>query len=85
MVLGDGSMGIGKKKFDKILVSAACPRIPVQLLDNLKSGGKLIAPIGEPYGNQELVSVEKPKKGDPVMKRLGSVSFVPLRGEYGWK
>lgn len=85
VILGDGPKNLEKKKYDKILVSAACPKIPVQLLDNLKSGGELIAPIGEPYGDQELIAVKKPKKGDPAVKRIGSVAFVPLRGEYGWR
>jgi protein-L-isoaspartate(D-aspartate) O-methyltransferase len=85
IILGDGSKGLEKKKFDKILVSAACPQVPVPLLDNLKAGGILIAPIGEPYGSQELLAVKKEKKGKPTMKSLGSVVFVPLRGEYGWK
>jgi protein-L-isoaspartate(D-aspartate) O-methyltransferase len=85
IILGDGTKGIDKKKFDKILISAACPKVPVPLLNNLKAGGILIAPIGEPYGSQELIAVRKEKKGDPTMKSLGSVVFVPLRGEYGWK
>lgn len=85
VILGDGTKGVDKKKFDKILISAACPKVPVPLLDNLKSGGILIAPIGEPYGSQELLAVKKERKGNPTMKSLGSVVFVPLRGEYGWK
>lgn len=85
LILGDGTKGLAKRKFDKILVSAACPKIPVTLLDNLKTGGVLIAPVGERYGGQELLAVKKEKKGKPTMKSLGSVVFVPLRGEYGWK
>ena len=36
IILGDGTKGLEKKKFDKILVSAACPQIPTALLENLK-------------------------------------------------
>ena len=85
LILGDGSKGLEKKKFDKILISATCPEIPTTLLDQLKAGGMIIAPIGEPYGRQELVCVKKEKDGKASMKSLGSVAFVPLRGEYGWK
>jgi protein-L-isoaspartate(D-aspartate) O-methyltransferase len=85
IILGDFSKAFGKKKFDKILISATCPEIPNVLVDNLKSGGMVIAPVGEPYGNQELVCVKKEKSGKIVMKSLGPVVFVPLRGEYGWK
>jgi len=85
LILGDGSKGLEKMKFDKILISATCPEIPQALLGQLKNGGMMIAPVGEPYGHQELVCVKKEKQGKAVMKSLGSVVFVPLRGEYGWK
>jgi len=85
LILSDGSKGLEKMKFDKILISATCPEIPQALLDQLKNGGMIIAPVGEPYGHQELVCVKKEKQNKVVMKSLGSVVFVPLRGEYGWK
>jgi len=87
LILGDGCKGVnlGKKKFDKIFISATCPKIPKPLIEQLKNGGMIIAPIGEPYGHQELVCVKKTKQGKIVMKSLGPVVFVPLRGEHGWK
>jgi protein-L-isoaspartate(D-aspartate) O-methyltransferase len=85
LVLGDGSKAAGKKKFDKILISATAPEIPKSLIGQLKPGGMIIAPVGEPYGRQELVAVQKTKEGKVVTKNLGSVIFVPLKGEYGWK
>jgi len=85
LILGDGSKGVDKKKFDKIIVSATCPEIPKPLIKQLKNDGMIIAPVGEPYGHQELVCVKKTKQGKAVMKNLGGVVFVPLRGEYGWK
>jgi len=85
LILGDGSKGVEKKKFDKIIVSATCPEIPKPLIKQLKAGGMIIAPVGEPYGHQELIAVKKTKQGKIVMKNLGGVVFVPLRGEHGWK
>jgi len=85
LILGDGSKGVDKKRFDKIIVSATCPEVPKPLIKQLKAGGMIIAPVGEPYGHQELVAVKKTKNGKTVMKNLGGVVFVPLRGEFGWK
>ena len=85
LILGDGSKGVDKKKFDKIIVSATCPEVPKPLIKQLKAGGMIIAPVGEQYSHQELVCVQKTKQGKLVMKNLGGVVFVPLRGKYGWK
>lgn len=85
LILGDGSKGVNKKKFDKIIVSATCPEVPKPLTEQLKKGGMIIAPVGEQYGHQELVCVQKTKQGKIVKKNLGGVVFVPLRGKYGWK
>jgi len=84
LMLGDISKGIGKKKYDKIIVSATSPEVPEILIDNLKLGGTMIVPVGNPIGGQELIVVKNTKKG-PMMKSLGSVMFVPLKGAYGWK
>jgi protein-L-isoaspartate(D-aspartate) O-methyltransferase len=64
--------------FDAILVAAAPHAVPKQLLDQLKDGGRLVAPIG-PEGKQELLRLTR--RGDQyIRERLGFVSFVPLVG-----
>jgi len=64
--------------FDAILVAAAPHAVPRQLLEQLKEGGRLVAPIG-PEGKQELLRLTR--RGDQyVRERLGFVSFVPLVG-----
>jgi len=64
--------------FDAILVAAAPHAVPKQLLEQLKDGGRLVAPIG-PEGKQELLRLTR--RGDQYMReRLGFVSFVPLVG-----
>ena len=64
--------------FDAILVAAAPHAVPMKLLEQLKDGGRLVAPIG-PEGQQELLRLTR--RGDQYMReRLGFVSFVPLVG-----
>ena len=85
LMSGDVSRAVGKDKFDRIFVSATAPEVPKPLIGMLKPEGMIIAPVGDKYGNQELVAVMKTKDGKMLMKPLGSVVFVPLQGEYGFK
>lgn len=86
LVLGDGSKGLPKEApFDKIIVSAACPEIPRPLIKQLKPGGILVAPVGGISSGQDLIYLEKTKKGELIRKGLGGVIFVPLVGKYGYK
>ncbi len=62
--------------FDGILVAAAPPDVPDDLLRQLADGGRLVIPVGRP-GRQELVCITR--SGDDLARRsLGWVSFVPL-------
>ncbi len=64
--------------FDAILVAAAPHAVPKALLEQLREGGRLVAPVG-PEGQQELLRLTR--RGDQyVRERLGFVSFVPLVG-----
>ncbi|MFH1623440.1 MAG: methyltransferase domain-containing protein [Candidatus Aenigmatarchaeota archaeon] len=83
LVLGDVSSVIDNEKFDRIFVSATAPEVPKPLPALLKPDGMLIVPIGDAYGDQELVAVLKTKDGKLLTKNLGPVAFVPLRGKYG--
>ena len=62
--------------YDGIIVAAAAPRIPEQLLEQLAPGGRLVAPIGPP-GRQELMLVTRENEHFEQTP-LGAVSFVPL-------
>jgi protein-L-isoaspartate(D-aspartate) O-methyltransferase len=75
----DGAEGWKRQApFDAILVAAAPHAVPLKLLEQLKEGGRLVAPIG-PEGQQELLRLTR--RGDQYMReRLGYVSFVPLVG-----
>ena len=82
LVKGDGGLGYSKlSPYDRISVTAACIRIPPPLVEQLKVGGKLIAPVIE-NRNQYLVLLEKEDKGIKG-KVLCKVLYVSLRGMYG--
>ncbi|HMH27949.1 MAG TPA: protein-L-isoaspartate(D-aspartate) O-methyltransferase [Steroidobacteraceae bacterium] len=73
----DGNVGwAARAPFDGILLTAAPHTVPPALFEQLKTGGRLIAPVG-PEGKQELFRYTK---GETRIDRqsLGAVSFVPL-------
>lgn len=75
---GDGSRGWPEQApFDAILVTAAAETVPEHLMEQLRIGGVLVAPIGSRRGIQELVRMER-TEDEPKVERLGGVSFVPL-------
>jgi len=79
----DGSQGYGKEApYDRIIVTAACPEIPKPLVDQLKEGGIIIAPVGSFLG-QKMVKGTK-RKGGLETYSLGDFVFVPLKGKYGY-
>lgn len=84
VVLGDGSRGLpSHAPFDKILVAAAAPQLPSELVDQMADGGKMILPIGS-RNEQQLHLVRK--VGDEiVITKEDLCRFVPLVGEQGWK
>lgn len=76
--VGDGYGGwLEEAPFDAILVAAAPPRLPDALVEQLKSGGRLVIPIGT--GDQELVRVTR-GPGGLQREMLLPVRFVPLTG-----
>jgi protein-L-isoaspartate(D-aspartate) O-methyltransferase len=82
---GDGTLGWeAHAPFDGILVAAGSPTMPEPLLDQLKTGGKLVIPIGEDQKSQRLIRVTRTEKGFQT-EDFGGCAFVPLIGEHGWK
>lgn len=82
--IGDGSLGwLDNAPYDGILVTAAAPSVPQNLLDQLTDGGRLVLPVGS-LGFQQLELWQR--KGDDFEEKvITPVAFVPLRGKYGWK
>jgi protein-L-isoaspartate(D-aspartate) O-methyltransferase len=84
VLLGDGSRGLTEHApFDAIVVSAAAPRVPPTLFEQLREGGRMVIPVG-PAHTQELQLVRK-QAGDLVLTKLESCRFVPLIGEHGYR
>ena len=78
----DGTLGWKEEApFDRIIISAACRQIPEPLIEQLREGGKLVAPVGGRF-SQEMVLIEKEKgKGVEKESRCCFV-FVPLKGKH---
>lgn len=88
----DGTKGWAENApFDKIIVTAGSPVIPKQLLEQMKTGGKMVIPVGD-ESLQKLVLVIKVENEDLNIKEpkykfktFKDFKFVPLIGEEGWR
>lgn len=78
LVYGDGYKGLPQyAPFDKIIVTAAAPYIPEDLLAQLKIGGILVIPLGE--GEEQVMNVITKKSGTEFDKQaFGKFKFVPM-------
>ena len=82
--IGDGSCGWPEKRiFDRIIITAAVPKMPQPLLEQLAEGGVIVGPVG-PSGVQELLVCEK-KKGKILSRVACDCRFVKLLGKYGFE
>ena len=68
--------------YDAIMVTAGAPRVPVDLLNQLAFGGRLVIPVGSRYV-QELYKITRRKKGN-IVENLGGCRFVSLIGKDAW-
>ena len=79
----DGTFGWPEEApFDAIIVTAAAPAVPRPLIDQLKEGGRLVAPVGD-REDQRLVKAVKRSSGVQTTM-LTHCTFVPLIGSHGW-
>jgi protein-L-isoaspartate(D-aspartate) O-methyltransferase len=84
VLAGDGTEGApDHAPFDAVLVSAAFPRVPPPLAAQLRTGGRLVQPIG-PGGAEQVVLHEKDKGGLRPVGVLTRASFVRLHGRHGF-
>ncbi len=85
IIHSDGTRGWDEHApFDAILVSAGAPKVPESLKSQLKTGGRLVVPVGSSETAQELVRITRREKGQFDREELADVRFVPLIGEEGW-
>jgi protein-L-isoaspartate(D-aspartate) O-methyltransferase len=77
IIHGDGSLGLPKESpFDRIMITAACKKVPNVLLHQLALGGLLIAPVGDDI--QSLILLRKTIEGFVEIKNQKGYVFVPL-------
>lgn len=79
--VGDGYRGWPEAApFDAIVITAAPPEVPRPLLEQLAVGGRLVVPVGDAWGAQELVVITRTEDGF-ARERSIPVRFVPMTGE----
>ena len=77
--IGDGYRGWPEQApFDRILLTAAPDKIPQALIDQLRPGGRLVAPVGPLGGPQQMILLEKDTAGNISRRSLLPVLFVPM-------
>ena len=82
---GDGSQGWEEHApYDGIIATASGPDVPRPLKEQLKTGGRLVMPIGRYRFGQQIVRVTRGSGDNFHLERFLEVSFVPLVGEFGW-
>lgn len=83
--IGDGTLGWKEHSpYDGIIVTAAAPRPPSSLLEQLAMGGRLVIPIGDEF-SQDLIVFTREDKNNYSEENYGSCRFVKLIGEQGWR
>ncbi len=82
--IADGTHGWKEEApYDAIIVTAAAPDEPKPYIEQLKTGGRLVIPIG-PRSSQTLFRFIREHKRI-IKEDLGPCRFVPLIGHYGWE
>jgi protein-L-isoaspartate(D-aspartate) O-methyltransferase len=76
---GDGAQGWPERApFDAIIVTAAARAVPPALVEQVRPGGRLVIPVGEAHGEQELRLLHKDAAGNVTSRSVLAVAFVPL-------
>jgi protein-L-isoaspartate(D-aspartate) O-methyltransferase len=77
--IGDGYAGWPEQApFDAIVVTAAAPRVPEALVAQLRSGGRMVIPVGASQEAQQLLLIVKRADGSVERRNVLPVRFVPL-------
>lgn len=80
----DGTLGAPEAApFDRIIVTAGGPEVPLPLIAQLEDPGILLIPVGEQKRAQKLLRVSK-NQGTITQEDMGNVVFVDLVGNHGW-
>ncbi len=81
--IGDGYRGwLEQAPFDAVIVTAAADEIPPPLIEQLKPGGLLVAPVASGLMAEQLTLLTKDENGDVRTREILPVRFVPLTGDH---
>ncbi|MCJ1676593.1 protein-L-isoaspartate(D-aspartate) O-methyltransferase [Streptomyces sp. APSN-46.1] len=85
IVLGDGTLGVpARAPYDAVIVCAAFPEVPEPLIGQLRTGGRLVQPIG-PGGHERVELYERRAHGLVRRATVASAYFVRLYGAHGYE
>lgn len=77
--LGDGNKGLPTYgPFDRIIITAAAPEIPQELINQLKVGGLMVIPLCENDDSQTMLRLTKQEDGSMKRETYGDFRFVPM-------
>lgn len=77
--VGDGYLGWpDEAPFDTIILTAAAAEVPQPLFAQLRTGGRMVLPLGDPNGAQDLSVIEKSANGTAAFRTVLGVRFVPF-------
>ena len=77
--IGNGYLGWPEAApFDRIILTAAAEELPQALVNQLKAGGRLLAPVGPVYGAQDIILLTKDRSGNLSRRKILPVRFVPM-------
>lgn len=84
--LGDGNKGLPLfAPFDRVIITAAAPEIPQNLIDQLKTGGIMVIPLNDETDamRQKMLRLTKQEDGTLKREEFGECKFVPMLREVG--
>ncbi len=82
--VGDGTLGLPDiAPFQAIIVTAAAPRVPPALLEQLDEGGRLVIPVGDRF--RQVLQLWRRRQDEWEHEDVAPVAFVPLVGAQGWE
>jgi protein-L-isoaspartate(D-aspartate) O-methyltransferase len=64
--------------YDGIMITAAIEHLPMALLEQLRPGGRIVAPLGNSQGVQQLIVAEKQPGAGLDIRTILPVNFVPF-------
>jgi protein-L-isoaspartate(D-aspartate) O-methyltransferase len=80
MFYGDGYKGLPPfAPFDKVIITAAAPEIPGDLISQMKTGGIMVIPLGPP-DVQTMFTIRKISETETEQTEHSQFRFVPMLG-----